>query len=419
MTTTGNTFRRNAGILFAGSGLSQLIAVLVLPLLIKFYGPEEYGAFAVFVALTVLIGSVSTGRYDAALVLPEKDDDAGSLFLLCLALTVIVGLVTLVLIVIFGEAFASLLNNHDLQPWLLLLPAGIIINGIYLTLDAWANRKAKYRRMAVNRLGMVVLMVSFQIGAGMLDMQGGLIVGSVCSQLVCMAVFLVYILRDDWSTTFSKVGLQDMRRLARHYKSHPTFLIPSHGASSLYVQLPVVFISSVFGSAAAGWYGIAMRLVTLPTQTLANSIGTVYRQKAAEAYRSCGRFLELFKKTLLTTAVLSVLPFVALVAWADNLFLFFLGEPWREAGRIAQVLALSGWVGFFATPVDKGAIIVGRMRYIFGWHVGRLGACFLAFYYCYTTPVELYHLVAILTGVGIFFYLLDVYFEYFFARGSR
>ena len=135
--------------------MSQLIAVLVLPLLIKFYGPEEYGAFAVFVALTVLIGSVSTGRYDAAIVLPEKDDDAGSLFLLCLALTVIVGLVTLVLIVIFGEAFASLLNNRELKPWLPLLPAAIIINGIYLTLDAWANRKANYRRMAVNRLGMV------------------------------------------------------------------------------------------------------------------------------------------------------------------------------------------------------------------------------------------------------------------------
>ena len=80
MTTTGNTFRRNAGILFAGSGLSQLIAVLVLPLLIKYYGPEEYGAFAVFVALAVLIGSVSTGRYDAAIVLPEKDLTVGAGF---------------------------------------------------------------------------------------------------------------------------------------------------------------------------------------------------------------------------------------------------------------------------------------------------------------------------------------------------
>ena len=58
------------------------------------------------------------------------------------------------------------------------------------------------------------------------------------------------------------------------------------------------------------------------------------------------------------------------------------------------------------------------MRYTFNWHVGRLGACLLAFSYCYTTSVELHHLIAILTGVGIFFYLLDVYFEYFFARGS-
>lgn len=40
------------------------------------YTPEDFGIFALFTTITIIISSISTGRYELAIMLPKKNIDA-------------------------------------------------------------------------------------------------------------------------------------------------------------------------------------------------------------------------------------------------------------------------------------------------------------------------------------------------------
>ena len=413
-----NKFWKHVGVLFAGTGASQLLAILAIPWLTRIYDPSDYGTFAAFLSMTMLIGLVSTGRYESAILLPEKEEDAKCLWYLCMFLGTLTGLISLAVFSVLAEPFSRLLKNPEIESWLPWLALSIILNASLLTLESWANRKAKYKRMSISRLVLVTLTVTLQISLGKQGVEGGLIIGSLVAQTLCVFVLILITLREVAMECRGKQAIQLIKNMAGQYSSHPTFLIASQGAGALYQQLPVLFISSTFGSAAAGSYGMAMRLISLPTQVLANALGSVFRQQAAEVYQQRGEFLDLFKKTFLAAFGVSFIPFGLLFFYADDLLVYFLGESWELAGKLSQILAILGWVGFFSTPIDKGAIIVGNMKYIITWHLLRLLSLVGGFYVCSHFSMQLLPLIAALSFIGILFYLIDVVVEYKFAKGS-
>jgi len=89
-------------------------------------------------------------------------------------------------------------------------------------------------------------------------------------------------------------------------------------------------------------------------------------------YRETGEFRQIYLKTLSHSIKIAVIPFVALLSIAPELFAFVFGEPWRLAGEYARILAVASFFQFIFTPIDKGALIVGATRYIFFWHLARL-----------------------------------------------
>lgn len=417
-TASGNPFWRHVGALFAGTGASQILTLAAIPFLTKLYEPEEYGTFAAFLAMSMIIGTIATGRYNLAIILPGEDREGASLVTLSTGVTLLCSIIAAGATMVWPEEICKLSNNMDLMPWLPFLPLAIFLYGITQILEGWSNRKARYKRMSAGRLIMVLLIVSIQLSLGVKGVEGGLMIGTLIGQSVSLAIIITLAFMKDDLANLIKQGLPRLKTMAKEYSSHPLHLVPAHGACILYLQLPVLLISSIFGKGAAGWYGLSFRIVLLPTQTLATSIGTVYRQHAAENFRKTGEFLALYKKTLFSTAVLSILPFLALLLFIDDLVLLFLGEKWKEAGELAQILSILGWFCFFSQPVDKGSIIVGKTGYIICWHVARLLALVAAFFICSLTLPGLSKMVVAFSIVGIIFYLVDLFFGYHFAKGK-
>ena len=78
------------------------------------YSPDEFGVFALFVSLASLLGVLATGRYELAIVLPDKDEEAINVVGLSLTITVLISLVTLGLVWGFEEPVLLALQNPDL-----------------------------------------------------------------------------------------------------------------------------------------------------------------------------------------------------------------------------------------------------------------------------------------------------------------
>ena len=82
-------FGRNVLTLMTGTTIAQAIPVAITPILTRLYTPEDFGLLAVFVAFSTILGSISSGRYELAIMLPENDEDAINIAALCFLLSII------------------------------------------------------------------------------------------------------------------------------------------------------------------------------------------------------------------------------------------------------------------------------------------------------------------------------------------
>jgi hypothetical protein len=71
-------FNRHVLTLVTGTGLAQIIPLAITPILARIYSPEQFGVFALFIAVASSLSVVATGRYELAIMLPRKDVDAAS-----------------------------------------------------------------------------------------------------------------------------------------------------------------------------------------------------------------------------------------------------------------------------------------------------------------------------------------------------
>ncbi len=77
-----NEFLKNVLTLVSATGVAQAIALLIYPVLSRIYTPAEHGLFALYMSIISITAIMSTGKYELATMLPEKDEEGASLTIL-------------------------------------------------------------------------------------------------------------------------------------------------------------------------------------------------------------------------------------------------------------------------------------------------------------------------------------------------
>ena len=408
---------RNVLTLMTGTTIAQAIPIGISPILTRIYTPEDFGMFALYMSIVSILTTIATGRYELAIMLPKKDDDAVNVVALSILISVAVSLVVLAIVFIFNDQFTRLLGDPKISKWLYCIPISVLLTGIYKSLYYWCNRKKRYKGLSVSRVVETGTTGSTKVGMGLLGFGGGgLVLGGVFGQSIATAILSKMV----WNIDKDKIEQVDNARiisLAKKYIDHPKYLTVSHGVSTFYLQIPIFFIGNFFNLTYLGFYSLAKRFVNLPSTLVASSIGDVFRQRATEEYHKTGKFDKILLITLKKTFAISIVPFTLLYFTIEDIFAFVFSEQWRIAGEYAQILVIGAFFSFVITPIDKAALIVNQMRYIFLWHVGRLVFYFAVviagYYFSFTIYQFLYGIVI----VNIIFYLYDLYKELKFSRG--
>ena len=97
-------YSQNVLILMMGTTLSQAIPVVITPILTRIYTPEDFGIYAIFVAIITILGSIVSGRYELAILLPERDDDAINIFALGLLIITFMVMITVIIVTVFNDS---------------------------------------------------------------------------------------------------------------------------------------------------------------------------------------------------------------------------------------------------------------------------------------------------------------------------
>ena len=133
------SFARNVSLLAGGTALSQVLAILVSPILTRIYMPSDFGALQIFIALMSLVVVAAAGRYEVALLLPEDEQsaiDVLAVATLCVCLTTLLT-AGIVLVCHYYWMFPS--SVLVLRRYLWLLPLSVLGAGVYQVLSYWAK----------------------------------------------------------------------------------------------------------------------------------------------------------------------------------------------------------------------------------------------------------------------------------------
>jgi O-antigen/teichoic acid export membrane protein len=356
-------FSRNVLTLMTGTTIAQAIPIAISPILTRIYSPEDFGFFALYMSLLLVLSSIATMKYELAINLPLKDEDAYVVLFLSIVIALVVSVILFLVMLFYSRPIALLLGNEAIRPWLYLLPFSILLAGIINSLNYWFNRKKAFKTLAISRVAQTSSASVTQLSLGVFLTNAGLLVGSIVGQLTSV-LLLVNIFSRQRNPLFNKhIFLENILEKLALFKKFPKYQVPSTFVESSSAQMPIFLLGAFFAPSVVGFYSLSQKVVRLPITVVASSIGEVFRQEASRGFAESGDVRGVFKDTLIKLSLISIVPFSIFALFSPELFAFVFGNDWIIAGEYAQVMTPLFWLSFVVGPLSVMFIIAEKQEY--------------------------------------------------------
>lgn len=335
--------------LASGTIISQIIVIGASPFLTRLYPVESFGLLALFTSYMVISAVVSTGRYELAMGLPEKDTDARKLFQLIFYIGVSTSLFYLLLIFICKE-FLHLHSRFEILKywWVYLAPLYIFFIALYSGMGYWLQRKKNYKKITFANALQVILTAVLGIIFGVLQVKAGLILALIFSIMITTFYLLWSYLKENELFSFAEIKAQ-----GKQYISFPKHMIISDLSLTGSQQLIPILFSFLFSTTVVGLYSMANRMLRLPNIVITTSIANVFRNDAIDEIRKIGNCKALYLSTFKKLVLMSLPIYASIFIVAPYLFKVLFGEEWLEAGYYGRIIALFLFIEFVATPLNS------------------------------------------------------------------
>lgn len=363
-------FAKNVAVLMTGTAVAQALTIIVAPILSRLYDPSAFGIFALYSSMISVIATIASLRYELAIVLPKKDDEATNLLAISFFITFGLSALTTVFIFFAGDRISTLLGTPELEPWLWWVPVGVFATGLFNALNYWSTRRKSFKRLSISQILRSVGVTGTQITGGLLTSGAtGLIGGQVAGQSIASFTLGWQVWRDDKNIIKRGIKLPELKRLVKEHYKFPVYSAPQTLLNSVSQNVPPFLLAFYFGSYVVGLYALAVRLLQLPINLISQSVRQVFFQKATEVYNENGNLYRLLVNATLGLAGIAFLPTVLLLLIAPWLFSVVLGEEWYEAGVYAKWLVLWLFFAFANRPANVMTHIFGLQNYLLAYEI--------------------------------------------------
>ncbi|WP_032870866.1 oligosaccharide flippase family protein [Acinetobacter sp. 1000160] len=346
-------FIRNTAVMAGGAAGSQLLLVIATPIITRLYTPQDFGVLAIYIGILALFCVIASFRYEMAIPIPERDEEAIDLVFLSLILVGFTALISCLLIGIWGESIAFFLQEPRLKGLFWLLPLGVLFVGTYQILNKYAIREKLFKSVAVTRINqsitiLIIQLLGYKLGAMALILAQSIGQGAGAFTLSKGIV--------------SRLKSSNRRRIisvAKKYRRFPLYsswagLLNTSGA-----QLPPLAFASLFSSQVAGYYTLAFGLVTAPITLLASAVGNVFLSDAAKTWRegSLGTTISFVHNKLANMAMPVIITLIFVI---PDIFAWVFGERWATAGLFAQWMLPWIYLVFVTAPLSTTYEVIGK-----------------------------------------------------------
>ena len=327
-----NDFSKNVLTLMTGTTIAQAIPIAISPILTRIYTPEDFGVFALYLAIVSILVVFTTGQYDLAIMLPKYEKSAISIVKLSLIINTIFSISIFIVIFIFFDFFQSLSDKNSLGYFLYFIPLSVFLIGCYNTMNYWLNRKKQYKMLSTNKVIQSLTSSTSSMTFGIQNFgKDGLIISQLLAQAVVVALLIKKIKMSFLFQSFEKLKII---AIARRYIKFPKITMMQSFFSNTTAELPIIIISSFFALKDAGFYSLAQRVVASPISIISSSFFQVFYQ----SFTTEKNKQKFYKMKFIKINAVLLPPFILLWFFMEPLFGFVFGEEWVIAGVYSQII---------------------------------------------------------------------------------
>lgn len=374
-------FLRNVSIMLSGSAGGQMISILLSPLLTRLYTPQDFGILSVYSAALTIGVVIASLRYELALPLVRREEEALNLMAVCLCVLLLTtGGLCLTLFALpaawIHQVWPVPVGNGGAGLYLGLLIGGYFCLGAYYIALQLATRAGAFPAIAKTRLAQGAVGPTSQIGLALAGLgTPGLLLGNIAGQSAgTFGLFAKMVpgLRALWRV----LSWRAMAAQARRYIRFPLIsswaaLIDAAGSS----QLLYLLVTLAFDPRIAGLLFLVERVIARPLTIVGTSILQVYIGEAGQIAASDPARLRRRFYQVVGRQFLLALGWVVLANIAGALtFKTVFGAQWEEGVLYLQAMSLGYLAQAVVQPVFHTLQILEKQGLAAGWQIGRL--CF-------------------------------------------
>jgi len=355
------SFGRNVITLMTGTTFAQALLILVAPVLTRLYSPGDFGIYTLYTSVLSVLAVVACCRYELAIVLPEKDEDAANVLVLSILICFIMAILILLLVAFFRTQLANFLDAPELAIWLWFMPLSLIAVGWFQAFNYWSTRRKQFKRLAVRQITQNTVTAATQIGTGIVCNHGpmGLICGDILGRMVATARLGIKIWIDEGKEITKAISVDNLKTQLLEYKQFPIFSTWATLLNTIANMLPALMLGYFFNTSVVGFYALGHRLLALPINLIGTSIAQVFFPKATELYRK-DNVTDYSLKMYSSLLYIGIIPILFLMVVAPELFSLIFGSRWLVAGEYARWLGI--WLIFqlSSSPISMLYYVLGK-----------------------------------------------------------
>ena len=395
--------------IFSSSVLSSLITMGLSPLVSRIYTTGAFGVYAIIFATASILSELVTLKYERAILLPEKNEDAISVFWLSTILALLFSSGLYIPIYFFEE---TILNFHNVEKSLLIyfLPIISFVLASNVCIVNLIIKLKYYNLMTSNRIYISLILNGMIIIFGYLKFEDlGLIISYTLSNLFSSIILLIGIYKKHDLFTLK---YNEIKFWAKRYLNFPKFYIPSVAVESSAFNLPNFVFMRIIGASFLGNYNMSNRIINTPMGLIGNAIRTVFNQTIAEAYVTKKTHIKVFIDNFYRLFLIAIIPVTIIFIWGPQLFSLIFGDNWYDAGMIARYLAPVFLFRFVSSPLSAVLTIYEKLNYDLFIQISTTIALSLSFYILWKLEYNTYSLYLIVYNI---IYCSKYTIEFFFS----
>ena len=405
-------FWKQATTVLTGTVIAQALPVLASPLITRLCTPADLGEFSVWLGVISITAMAATLRLEAAMILDHDSEEQQT----CFSVVAYFSTVSAVLIT-FLAVLAHVLGLPQAQKmsWLGVMTIGL---GAWLTaynqaVVAYATSYRAFAKSAMAKIcgagtiavGQLILLF---VGAG----GGALLAGQLLGLSIGLAtgIFLLSPPRPSISLAPTRSQLNYLRK----HQSFWRFSLPAGLLNTAAGRFPLFLIGAKYGLFAAGLFALTERILTAPISLLAASVLEVFKRQSVHEYQTLGNCREAFRGTFKALVLLGSVPALFIFIFAPELCAWVFGDPWREAGEFARILAPLYFLNFVISPLSYVFLVAGKQKVELMWQV----ALFITTITVFLAPLSLREVLRNYTIAYSILYVIYLLLSYKFSKNS-